>query len=47
VETEADGYTVLWYNEETELWENIDGYTASGMIKADLEHFSEYGHIHK
>lgn len=44
VETEADGYKVLWYNEDTGLWEDVDGYTEGGMIKSKLEHFSQYGH---
>ena len=43
VETEADGYKVLWHNDDTGLWEDVGGYTEGGMIKADLEHFSEYG----
>ena len=45
VETEADGYNVLWYNGESELWENIDGYAEGGMINALLEHFSKYGYL--
>jgi len=47
VETEAEEFTVLWYNEETGLWEDIGGYIENGEIKAGLEHFSEYGPVHR
>jgi len=43
VETEAEGYTVVWFNEETELWEDIGGNIIDGTISAKLEHFSGYG----
>ncbi len=43
VETEAEDYTILWYNEEAELWENVGGDTINGLVEANLEHFSEYG----
>jgi hypothetical protein len=43
VETEASDYGVLWYNEETGLWEYIGSYIEDDILKAGLEHFSEYG----
>jgi len=47
VETEESDYTVVWFNEETGLWEDIGGYVEDGSIKADLVHFSEYGDVNK
>ncbi len=47
VETEADDYMTIWFNEDVGLWEDIGGYVDDGKIKADLEHFSEYGEAHQ
>jgi hypothetical protein len=47
VETEAEDYTTLWFNEETGLWEDIGGYIENDSIKATLEHFSDYGPVHR
>jgi hypothetical protein len=44
IDSDAESYQVLWYNEDTELWEYIGGYMDDGAVKAELEHFSEYGH---
>jgi hypothetical protein len=38
-------FKVLWYNEETGLWQDIGGYSEGGAVKAKLEHFSEYGYV--
>ena len=43
VETEADGFKVVWLNEETGIWEDIGGYIVDGTLSAELEHFSGYG----
>ena len=43
VDSDAADYMVLWHNEDTSLWEYIGGYVEGGIIKAELEHFSEYG----
>ena len=43
VETEAESIGVLWLNEDTGLWEEISSYTVDATVKANLEHFSEYG----
>ena len=43
VATDAQGLRVLWYNEDTGLWENIGGYMEEGDVKVGLKHFSEYG----
>ena len=40
----SDDWNVLWLNDETGLWENIGGYVESGAAKAELKHFSDYGH---
>jgi len=34
---------VLWYNEKSGRWEDIGGYIEDGAVKADLDHFSDYG----
>ena len=44
LDSNASDYKALWYNEETGLWEDIGSYLANGSVKAELEHFSEYGH---
>ena len=43
VETEAEDYKVVWFNDETETWEDIGGHYIDGTISAQLEHFSGYG----
>ncbi len=43
VDSEATSYIVYWFNEDSELWENIGGYVEDGYSVIDLEHFSEYG----
>jgi hypothetical protein len=40
----GEGWNVLWLNDATGLWESIGGYVEDGAVKAELEHFSEYGH---
>ena len=44
VETEAEDYTTLWFNEETGVWMDIGGYIESELINVGLDHFSEYGY---
>ena len=44
LDSDASGYSVLWHNEETGLWENIGGYIEDGAAKIGLEHFSDYGY---
>jgi hypothetical protein len=44
IESESDGYEVLWFNEEAGYWENVGGYVEDGEAKVELEHFSEYGY---
>lgn len=43
VETEADDYMTIWFNEELGLWVDTGGYVENGTIKVDLLHFSEHG----
>ena len=43
IDSDADEYRVLWYNEDAGVWEDIGGYMEDGAVKAKLEHFSEYG----
>ncbi len=43
VDSDADGYIVYWFNEDTGLWENIGGETVGNSTIVDLEHFSRYG----
>ncbi|MCD6380289.1 hypothetical protein J7M07_07595 [bacterium] len=43
IDSENSDIKVIWHNEESELWEYIGGYTEDGVVKAGLEHFSEYG----
>ena len=43
IDCEASEYNVLWYNEDTGVWEDVGGYMEDGAVKAKLEHFSEYG----
>ena len=45
VETEAENHNVLWYNEASVLWEYIGSYIENGTLKAELEHFSDYGDV--
>jgi len=40
---DADSYTTYWYNEASGKWVLIGGYVEDGMVKTELEHFSEYG----
>jgi len=40
----SDRWNVLWLNDGTGLWESIGGYVEDGAAKAELKHFSEYGH---
>ena len=40
----SDNWNVLWLNDATGLWESIGGYIENGAVKAELKHFSEYGH---
>jgi hypothetical protein len=47
VETEASEFDVVWYNESTQLWEDIGGYCDGTRIIASLSHFSDYSPIHK
>ena len=41
--TDAESMGVLWFNEDTGIWEDIGGYMEDGAVKAELEHFSQYG----
>ena len=43
-EMSSDLWNVLWLNDVTGLWEGIGGYVEDGALKAELKHFSEYGH---
>ena len=43
MEAAGGSFNVLWYNEQTGLWESIGGYMEDGAVKAQLKHFSEYG----
>jgi len=43
MESASESLKVLWYNEQTGLWESIGGYTEDGSVKAQLKHFSDYG----
>jgi hypothetical protein len=40
----SNEWNVLWLNDVTGLWESIGGYVEDGAVKAELKHFSEYGH---
>jgi hypothetical protein len=42
----SGSYNILWFNEDTGLWEKIDAFQEDGVVKAKLEHFSEYGISH-
>ena len=41
--SESTDIKVIWFNEESGLWEYIGEYNEDGVVKAGLEHFSEYG----
>ena len=43
IESDAKEFRVLWYNEDTDLWENIGGYIEDDVVKVSLAHFSDYG----
>ena len=43
ISDDAEAYRVLWYNESTGCWNDIGGYMDDGYVKADLQHFSDYG----
>jgi len=43
IDSENTEIKVVWHNEESGLWEYIGEYTEDGVVKAGLEHFSEYG----
>ena len=43
MDSDASDYNVLWYNENSGRWEDIGGYIEDKAIKADLDHFSDYG----
>ncbi|MBD3180508.1 MAG: hypothetical protein GF417_13545 [Candidatus Latescibacteria bacterium] len=40
--TDAADSRVLWFNEETGIWEDIGGYMDGSIVKAGLQHFSQY-----
>lgn len=40
----SNEWNVLWLNDGTGLWESVGGYVEDGAVKAELKHFSEYGH---
>ncbi len=43
VDSDATSYIIYWFNENSELWENIGGYIEDGAVKVGLKHFSDYG----
>ena len=43
ISDDAESYRVLWFNESTGRWDDIDGYMEDGYVKANLQHFSDYG----
>ena len=43
IDSESADIKVIWFNEESGLWEYIGEYNEDGVVKAGLEHFSEYG----
>lgn len=43
VADDAEAFSVLWYNEDAGCWESIGGYMEDGCVKAELQHFSDYG----
>jgi hypothetical protein len=45
IDSDAEEYRVLWYNEDTSIWEDVGGYMEDGAVKVGLEHFSDYGHL--
>ena len=45
IDSDAEEYQVLWYNEDTGVWEDIGGYMEDGAVKANLKHFSDYGDV--
>jgi hypothetical protein len=40
----SSSWDVLWLNDVTGHWESIGAYVEDGAVKAELKHFSEYGH---
>ena len=44
VDSDAEGFVVYYYNEDSGLWENIGGETTDQATIVELEHFSDYGH---
>lgn len=45
IDSDATQFRVLWYNEDTGVWEDVGGYMEDGDVKAELEHFSDYGDL--
>ncbi|HMA77123.1 MAG TPA: hypothetical protein VKO43_07440 [Candidatus Krumholzibacteriaceae bacterium] len=45
IESESAEIKVVWFNEETGIWEYIGESTEGGVVKADLEHFSDYAYL--
>jgi len=44
-EDAASSYTTYWYDEDAGRWVPIGGYVEDGVVKTELEHFSQYGYI--
>lgn len=43
IDSENADIKVLWFNEESGLWEYIGEHSEDGIVKTGLKHFSEYG----
>jgi hypothetical protein len=43
VDSSADSYRVVWYDENNGVWSEVGGISTDGTVNAYLEHFSQYG----